>query len=166
MLKSILNRLRVIGKPLTVHTEMIVDDEVWKEIKKKVNANKVHKWYLITPHNFDIFQSFFKLKMTQEEFEKILIKRYKWLVKENQDIGLHVHLSKNMKNMTYDEQETLIKRSLIWLENKTEFVISDVVPGWWSYNEDTEKILKKLDMTLVKRCDYKSCHDYDWIKLK
>lgn len=166
MLKKVYNHLRVKGKPLTVHTEMINDDEVWEEIKKKVENNEVHTWYIITPINSDIFYPLFRLKMNSEEYEDILAQRYLWLKKEKQRLQLHIHLSKNMKNILYWEQEFLIKQAVNWFEELLGFRVTEVVPGWWSYNKETEQILEALNIKLIKRFDYKDCHDYDWINLK
>jgi predicted deacetylase len=41
------------------------------------------------------------------------------------------------------------------------------VPGWWSYNEDTVKIIKKLGLKLILYKDYLYLHDYqlmDYLK--
>jgi hypothetical protein len=43
------------------------------------------------------------------------------------------------------------------------------VPGWWSYNEDTVKIIKKLGLKLILYKDYLYLHDYqlmDYLKGK
>lgn len=164
MLKKIYNHLRVKGKPLTVHTEMVVDDKVWEKVKQKALNNKVHKWYLITPYNYELFKNVFTLKMSKEDFEKKLISRYQWLMNHNQNLQLHVHLSKNMKNITKKEQKEIITNSLKWLEKITENIISEIVFGWWNYNQDTEDIVEELNLKLIKRFDYKECHDYDWIR--
>lgn len=166
MLKRLYNHLKTVGKPLTVHTEMIIDDEVWEKIKKKALNNEVYQWYIITPYNFDIFQSFFRLRMDKDEFEQKLIERYKWLINNDQSLQLHLHLSKNMKNMTRTEQRGLIIKSIGWIEEKLQIGVSEMVPGWWSYNQDTEYILNELNIKLIKRFEYKDCHDYDWIDLK
>jgi len=164
MLKKIWNHYKVMGKPLTVHTEMINNDKVWAEIQKKVKNNEVHTWYLITPLNSDIFYPFFRLKESEYEYDRILVERYNWLKRHGQRLQLHVHLSKNMDNMSYDEQKFLIRNSISWFENNLNIKVKEMVPGWWNYNEDTEKILKKFGIKLIKRFEYKDCHDYDWIR--
>ena len=166
MLKKLYNHLRVMGKPLTVHTEMVVDDDIWEKVKQKALNNEVHKWYVITPLNYELLKSLFTLKISKEEFERKLILRYQWLVDHDQDLQLHVHLSKNMKNTTKEEQKEIITDSLIWLEKTTKHIVSEVVFGWWNYNQDTEDIVEELGLKLVKRFMYKECHDYDWIRTK
>lgn len=163
VLKKIYKHLRVKGKPLTVHTEMIIDDKVWEEIKKKVENNEVHTWYLITPINSNIFYALFRLKMNTASYEKTLIKRYLWLKKKKQRLQLHVHLCKNMKNISYIEQEFLIKKAIEWFEDNLNLKVNEMVPGWWKCNKDTKSILDFLNIKLIKRFEYQDCHDYDWI---
>lgn len=164
MIKKIFNKIKTIGKPLTVHTEMIQDDEVWEKIKEKVKNNRVHTWYLITPINADIFFSFFRIPIGPLEYEKKLIERYLWLKKKKQNIQLHVHLSKYMKNLVYWQQELLIKKAIQWFEENLGSKVTELVPGWWKYNKDTEDILHSMNIKLIKRYDFKDCHDYDWIE--
>jgi len=164
--KKIFNNLRVIGKSMTVHTEMIVDNKVWEKVREHVkNDVSIYMWYVITPHNFDIFQPFFRLKMTKEEFEELLIQRYKWMMKNRCNLQLHIHLSKNMDNITKNEQRKLILDSIQWFEDNLDWKVYEIVPGWWSYNQDTIDIIEgELGLSLAKRYEFKECHDYDWVK--
>jgi len=163
VLKKIYKHLRVKGKPLTIHTEMIVDDDVWEEIKKKVKNNEVHTWYLMTPLNYDLLKFMFNLNISLEKFDEKMRIRYLWLKKNKQRLQLHVHLCKRMKNINYNDQKSLIKKSIEWFENTLNQKVTEMVPGWWNYNSDTEQILKNLNIKLIKRFEYRDGHDYDWV---
>ena len=54
-------------KPLTVHTEAIMIDSVWREIKKQVAKGKVLKWYVMTPENYEYYRSFFNVKLSKNK---------------------------------------------------------------------------------------------------
>ena len=166
MLKKVYNHLRVKGKPLTVHTEMVVNDKVWEKVKEKALNYEVHTWYVITPTNFELFKELFTLKMDKEEFEQKLIERYTWLWENGQRIQLHIHLSKDLQSMTKEEQRTKIIKSIAWMEDHLHITVKEIVFGWWNYNQDTKEILDELGIDLIKRFEYRDCHDYDWIRDK
>ena len=166
MLKKVYNHLRVKGKPMTVHTEMIHDDKVWKIIQEKVKNKEIHTWYVVTPINSDIFYSHFRIPLSLNEYEERLIERYQWLIKKKQNVQLHVHLSKDLRYFPYLAQEMLIKKAVEWFEGKLEIPVKEIVFGWWSYNKETERILETLNIRLIERFEYNDCHDYDWVSLK
>ncbi len=150
-------------KPLTVHTEAIFIDEVWEEIKKKALQKKVYKWYVITPINYEFFKVFFNTKYSKKEIAEIMKKRYKWLLEHNQRLELHVHFNKIM-NISYKEQEKMIKQSIEWFEKELGIKPKEFVPGWWACNKDTVEILRKNNLKLIKENKYKAIHDYNWIE--
>lgn len=163
MIKKIIRNLRILFKPLTVHTEAIVIDSVWEKVKQKALSRKIKKWYLMTPANYEFSKIFLNLKISKQEFSKILKQRYLWLLNHGQKVELHVHLNPIM-NISMEEQEKLISESILWLKKELEIKLTEFVPGWWKYNEDTIKILNKYNLKLVKPSDYKSTHDFDWLK--
>lgn len=163
LLKRIYYHLIMRFKPLTVHTEAIFLDEVWEEIKKKTLSNKVFKWYVMTPTNYLLFRSFLNLKLSKKELSDVMKERYKWLLKHNQKLELHVHLSKLM-NMDYNEQKKLIEGSIKWFIKNLGYKPCEIVTGWYAYNKDTLKILKKHRIKLIKEYDYYATHDYTFIK--
>jgi len=67
-------------KPLTIHTEAIMVDSVWEEIKKEVKKNSVLKWYVMTPVNAPYFKSEFNVNMPGKKLSEIMKKRYKWMI--------------------------------------------------------------------------------------
>jgi len=150
-------------KPLTIHTEAIFIDDVWEEIKKKALQNKVCKWYIMTPVNYEYFKILFNTKYSKKQISKIMKERYKWLLEHNQRLELHVHFNKIM-NISYKEQENLIKQSIKWFEKELGFKPKEFIPGWWAHNKDTIEILKKYDLKLIKRNQYKEKHDFSWIQ--
>jgi len=150
-------------KPLAVHTELIVDDDCWKVIQEKVRDNKVKIWHIMTPANYDYYKNSFNIKYSKGKISEIMKKRYLWLIQNNQKIGLHIHLSLTMKNMTYEEQEKLFKEGLGWMKEKLGIVPVEFVPGWWSFNKDTLKICEKYGLKMIYERDYDYTHDYHWV---
>jgi len=162
MIKKIYRNLAVLFKPLTIHTEAIVLDNVWEKVKLNANSGKIKKWYVMTPANYEFSRVFLNIKMSKPEFSKKLKERYLWLLNNNQRLELHVHLSPIM-NITAKEQEKLILESVNWMKQELNIDVKEFVPGWWRYNADTLKILKKCNLKLIKPADYKFGHDFDWI---
>jgi len=150
-------------KPLTVHTEAIMLDEVWEQVQKQVKKNKIKKWYIMTPKNKDYFKSEFNLKKSDKELSKIMKERYIWMLKHNQTLELHIHLSHIMGNITYLEQEKLFKDSISWIKKELKINVKEFVPGWWSYNKDTLKICEKYKLKMIFPKDYDFTHDFHWI---
>ena len=162
LFNRIVFRLTNEFKPLIVHTESIFLDKVWAEIKKKSFEKKVVIWYVMTPSNYKYFQVLFNLKTSKRDLSGIMRERYRWLIARGEKLELHVHLSKLM-DITYSEQEKIISESIKWFEKELGFKPKEFVPGWWSYNEDTLRILKKYGLKMVKEKDYNSTHDYTWV---
>ena len=161
LLKYWSSLLRSKLKPLTIHTEAVVIDSIWEEVKNKSNSGKIHKWYVMTPANYDYFKSSFNVKLSQEKVSKILKERYKWMINHGQQLELHIHLSMLM-NMTLAEQEKMINEAVNWMKSELNVVPSEVVAGWWCYDSNTLKVLKKHNLKLIKFSDYDSEHDYEW----
>ena len=150
-------------KPLTVHTEAIMIDEVWGKIKEEVRKKRVFKWYVMTPANLDYFKSEFNIRLPKKKLSDIMGDRYRWLIKNKQKLELHVHLSLMIDSMSYKEQEKLIKESIDWIKKELGISIKEFVPGWWFYNRDTLKICEKFGLKMIRRRDYDFIHDYDWV---
>ena len=70
-------------KPLTVHTEAIIIDSVWEEIKKRAKKRDVLKWYIMTPANADYFRSEFNFNMPSKKLSEIMKKRKAAWLKED-----------------------------------------------------------------------------------
>lgn len=149
-------------KPLTVHTEAIMVDSVWERIRERVEKGDVAKWYIMPPSNRDYYSSCFNVKMSPKKIEEIMIGRYKWMLEKGQKLELHVHLSLIMKNMSYKEQEKLIGDSVKWFEKNLGYRPKEFVAGWWVYDENTLKVLRKFDLKMILPKDYDYAHDYEW----
>ena len=150
-------------KPLTVHTEAIVIDSVWKKIQVEVKKGDIFKWYVMTPTNADYFKSEFNINVSRSSLSKILKERYGWMVKQGVRLELHMHLSMVMNNISYKEQEKMFKESLGWMKKELGIIPKEFVPGWWSFNEDTLKLCKKYGLKIVHERDYDYIHDFDLI---
>ena len=162
-IKGFFNWISSRFKPLTVHTEAIMIDSVWEEIKKRASSGEVKKWYIMTPANKGYFKSEFNVKDSEDKISEIMKKRYKWLLENKQKLELHIHLSQLIENMDYKDQERLFEDSLNWIKKELGIGIKEFVPGWWAYNEDTIKICKKFNLKLIKERDYDYTHDYTWV---
>ncbi len=149
-------------KPLTVHVESIFYDDVWDIVKDKIKNKEIHTWYLMTPDNFPLTKGYFSLSESKKYIEAKMKKRYLKMKKLGERLQLHVHLHPLMK-IGYEEQETLIKNSIDWLKKEIGITPTEVVFGWWRYNENSEKIAKKYGLKIIKFDKYNSIHDYDWV---
>jgi len=150
-------------KPLTVHTEAVMFDNVWGKIKEHVDKKDIEKWYIMTPANYDYFKAYFNVKVSKKELEKVMKQRYLWMIKNKQKLELHVHFSMIMENIDIGEQEKLLKESIDWIQKELGIKVKEFVPGWWSYDENTLKLLKKYGLKLIKPKDYDFTHDFHWV---
>jgi len=147
-------------KPLTIHTEAIMIDEVWEEIKKEIKRNRVKTWYIMCPCNIDYFKADFNVQMSKEEISKIMKERYLEMISLGQNLELHVHLSQVIQNISPEEQERLIVGGIRWMGEELNINPTEFVPGWWAYNEDTLKICEKHGLKMIFERDYDYSHDY------
>lgn len=150
-------------KPLSIHTELIMDDKVWEIIKQKVKLNEVKVWHVMTPVNYELYKTSFNIKLSKEEVSKKMKERYLWMKEHNQNIQLHIHLSLTMKNMSSQEQEAMFNEALTWMEKELGITPIEFVPGWWSFNDDTLNICKMHKLRFINERDYDYAHDYEWI---
>ncbi len=162
ILKTILGKVALRFKPLTAHTESIYFDDVWNEIKKKVILKKIHTWYLMTPANYELFKAVFGYRGRKKNLSKIMKERYLWMKEKGERLQLHIHLSL-INNLSYREQDKMFKESLDWMKKELNIVPTEFVAGWWIYNKETLKILKKYNLKLITFFDYDSTHDYNWV---
>ncbi|MHA1252422.1 MAG: hypothetical protein ACTSRP_20730 [Candidatus Helarchaeota archaeon] len=165
-------------KEKTVHTEAFVRDELWKILKKKLGCGYV--WFVITPANFDFCVANFNLKMTKNNFSKILKERILYLKEKGEQIELHLHLSCVREFLDNDIQEKKFYEAIDFL-NGLEIRPKKFSPGWFIYNNYTIELLKKNNIKYLytahlnpfKKPDiingikiiyiHKYWHDYDFI---
>ena len=149
-------------KPLTVHTEAIVIDSVWKKVQIEVKKGDISKWYVMTPTNADYFKSEFNVNTSKASLSKILKERYGWMIKQGARLELHIHLSMIMNNISYKEQEKMFKESIDWMKKEIGIIPKEFVPGWWAYNKDTLALCKKYELKMIHERDYDYTHDYNF----
>lgn len=159
--KKMLRAIRVKFLPMTVHTESIYLDYVWSEIKKRIKDKSIHTWYLMTPTNYEYFRGSLLEKRGKLEVSKIMKKRYLEMKKAGENLQFHVHLQIAM-HMTYEEQDLFFKEGLNWLKKEIGISPTEVVFGWWLYDENSVKLAKKYGLKIITYDDYNSCHDYEW----
>jgi len=160
-IRYIVRRLFSKFKPLTLHVECAWDDEVWKKIKIKALEGKVVKWFIMTPSNYNYFKANFNCRLSKKEVYKKLYERYKWLMDNGQRLELHLHFDL-LNSMSYKHQREFFKSSLEWCkEYFPQYNFSEVVCGWWKYNESTIKLCEEFGLKLIKHGDFEDMHDYD-----
>ena len=150
-------------KPLSVHAELIVDDDVWEVVKRRCGEGSVRVWHIMLPVNYDIYRTSFNVKLSKTQISEIMRERYLWMKKHGQKLELHIHLSLTMKNMSYVEQDRMFRESLMWMKRELGIVPTEFVPGWWSFNKDTLEICKKYNLKMIYERDYDYTHDYHWV---
>ena len=150
-------------KSLSVHTELIMDENIWKMVKKKCEMGEVRVWHIMTPANYNLYRTSFNVKLSKADVSKEMKERYLWMKNHGAKLELHIHLSLTMKNMSYEEQDKMFKESLDWMKNELNIVPTEFVPGWWSFNEDSLKICKKYGLKMIYERDYDYTHDYHWV---
>jgi len=69
-------------KPLAVHTELIMDNDVWKIIKVKCKQGGVKVWHVMTPVNYELYKTSFNIKLSKQRVSEIMKRRYLWMKKE------------------------------------------------------------------------------------
>ena len=162
----------------TIHVEALVREDLWQKIKKLIGKGYI--WFVITPTNYDYCKSYFNLKMTKEEFKKILIERINALRDANEEIQLHIHLCNVKEFLDKQLQDEKFKEALEFL-NSIGIQPNKFAPGWNTYDDYTLILAKKygckflyeyndnpLDKPKIKngiiiRYFYKFWHDYDFI---
>lgn len=177
--KKILRRF-IKDKEKTIHVEAFVRDDVWQKLKNLIG--KKYTWFVVASANYDYCKSYFNLRMTKEEFKRILIERIEFLKKKNEEIQLHLHLCNVKEFLDKRLQDEKFDESINFL-NSVGINPIKFAPGWDSYDDYTITIAKKhgikyiyiysnnpLDLNrpqikngLIIRYYYKFWHDYEFI---
>ncbi len=132
---------------LTIHTERLHSDSLWKKIQKVL---KIFKRYNIQAGWFSINPSFVGYQAMGYD-EKRWIKRSKFLKESGQEIQQHTHFYKGRegvkKGLGYDlGRENVEKRILEdkkWLKEKIGITAEGFVSGAWKINNEIIEILQK-----------------------
>ncbi len=128
-------------KEKTLHVEGFIRDDVWNALKNNV-IGKGYIWFIITPANYDYCKSYFNLKMDKVKFSNILKERINYLKKRNEEIQLHIHLSRRREFLDNNLQEQKFKEAMEFMDS-LEIEPKRFVAGWWIYNRYTVKLAKK-----------------------
>ena len=89
-------------RPLTIHTESLHKEGIWKAAKKFVESGGTAIWFVVTPVNFDFVNTESGCSLSRRSWEKLILERYRWLSEHGQKIEVHVHLRVKMK--LYDSE--------------------------------------------------------------
>ncbi len=125
----------------TIHVEALVRNDIWKALEKNV-IGRNYTWYIITPANFDYCKLYFNIELNKTEFSKILSKRIKYLKENNEQIGLHIHLSINKNYINAELQKQKFREAFLFLSS-LGISPHKFVAGWWNYNATTIKLAKE-----------------------
>lgn len=133
-------------KEKTIHVEAFVREDVWQKIQDLIGKNYV--WFITTPANFDYCKSYFNLKMTKDEFRKILEKRIEYLKKNNEEIQLHIHLCNVKGFLDKQLQDEKFEQAMNFM-NTVRVKPIKFAPGWNTYDNYTIKIAKKYGIKYI-----------------
>jgi hypothetical protein len=153
-------------RPLTIHTECMHKENVWEATKKFVNEGGFGIWYVVTPVNYEFVKAQSGCRLSEQDFEKTILERYKWLQDHGQKIQAHVHLRVKMHMYSPEEREDIgrkITDATKWLR-KNGFEVDEIVFGWWSDDQEAVEIAGKNGLKKIGRLDYYFIHDYDLVK--
>jgi len=163
-IRYICRRLLSKFKPMTVHVECAWEDSIWEKIQIKALEGKIARWYIMTPTNYSYFKVNFNCKLSKKELHKRLYERYKWLIDNGQRLELHLHFDL-LNSMSYENQREFFESALAWWkEYFPEYKFSELVCGWWKYNESTLKLCEEFGLKLIKHGNFGDMHDYDFME--
>ena len=119
------------------------------------------KCYCITPTNYLFVKANYGINYSEKEFREFLKEYYLELKEKGINLQLHVHLSINPKLLPYQEKKNKIEEAYLFFRNELDITPTEIVFGWWAYDEEAEEVTKRLDLKIIK----KHLHIYDsWIK--
>lgn len=152
-------------RPLTIHTECLHKDNVWKAAQRFVNSGGKAIWHVATPVNFDFVKAESGCNLSLDAWKRRILERYRWLQKHGQQIDVHVHLRVKME--LYDSNaecnkdiEGKVAGAVSWLR-KNGFSPKEIAFGWWSYNDFAVDVARRHGLRTVETLDYYFIHDYD-----
>lgn len=164
LFSKIHKNLVLLGKPLTMHVEVIYLEKYWKKVKRLVNEEpkKINVFFAMTPANYEYFCSLVSPYRIQskQEVSRLMKERYNWLLKKGYRVELHVHTS-NFIDLSYEEERKLIDESIDWFKENLGYRPKLFVPGWFKYTKTLKKILKERGIRPVKYSEYDFLHDYE-----
>ena len=136
MLSSLIRKLPIFAID-EVHVEKVEDDRCWYALCR----------FLEKHHDVFICLLYEKRYFDNED----VISKYRCLRRFlYPNIGLHVHIAipPLINSVPYKEQYKVIKSGLDFLREKCEIETRDLTCGWFSFNEDTLKVCRDLNLRL------------------
>lgn len=152
-------------RPVTIHTECLHKENVWKAAQEFVSSGRKAIWFVVTPVNFDFISVESGCRMKKSEWENVVLERYKWLQSHGQTIELHVHMRVKMglydtESEADEDVESKVNGAYKWLKDNG-FSPSKIVFGWWSCNQHAIDVARENGLQTAKRLDNYFIHDYD-----
>ncbi len=139
----------------TIHVEAFVRDDLWNNLKKLIGKGYV--WFVVTPANYDYCKIYFNLRMTKDEFTKVLIERINFLKERNEEIQLHLHLCNTIAFFDKKLQDEKFIEAMNFM-NAQGIYPKKFAPGWNKYNDYT--------LSLAKKYGFKFFYDFNKNPLK
>jgi len=132
-LKHFYNKKRPVTE---IHVEEVETDETFSKLKEYCRQNP---------------SAMLMLEVKNWKKGETILDRYRQLKLLGNPIGLHVHLAlePELPRLSFKKQFKLIDNGKNVLEKELEVTIRDFTAGWWSFNEDTVIVLKKLGIERV-----------------
>jgi len=139
-----------------IHLEAYFFNDIWNHVKAFPNPNRVN-WYALTPANYDFLKVIYPVP-SKEELARVMGERLQWMVKQGcYPLGLHIHFWR-FCDMPTNHKRKLIREALDF-GDKYDVSFNRLVPGWFTYTNDLEKLCSMFGLKLVKK--ERSIHDYD-----
>lgn len=142
-----------------VHAECYYIDKVWDCI---INSNGFDKltWYVMTPANYELIKQSSGTIMSKEQLGRVMGRRLREMKAHGYNLQLHVHFWRELL-MPFPKKCQLLSEALAWgKKNSIEF--TEMVPGWFKYDDDLPRLCDKFGIKLVGR---EACiHDYELVR--
>jgi hypothetical protein len=150
-----------------IFVEMIFNDEKFRLLKdfvvKKIDGypildtERVHL-FVTTPANYYLAVAEQGYSGTKEQYEKIILERYKQLELLGVRLHLHLHLAMIPESIN---QEKMFKEAVGWMKDNG-FEPKMVTFGWYIYNEESLRLAKKYGLEFFNDSKVYSIHDYEF----
>jgi len=153
-------------RTMTMHVEMIYEDDIWELIKDSYNKNPDMIFFVMTPVNYDLLKVEHGLKLGIIEYEKIIIERYIELRDAGANIQLHVHIRSlpvmytNKEEIKKEASEN-IKAAMIWIKSNCNIHPTMITMGHFFDTEEVDDICQEMKLDMIRIYDHPSTHDYE-----
>jgi hypothetical protein len=147
-----------ILKPQEMHVEALHNTRVFEKVLEYARKHP-DIWYMVMIDYDNSKARAGGLKISEKEYEDIVLRRTKELSTITKNIGLHPHLYIPYEDpLSYESQKKEILRIKGHLD-RIGIISSHVSFGYWTWDENTVRICQELGLKIHKRC--MALHDYD-----